>query len=116
ALARFEGVEQAVHGRKTVDHARADRLRDAVGVSPYRDPSGLAKEQGRPAGAALAQPVPAATAAAPAGQASPGMAVDPADRAAVGNDVIGVARPMAADLDLFATQGGIEAGDVVSLT
>jgi hypothetical protein len=130
ALARFEGVEEKVHGRKSVDHARADRLRDAIGVFPYRAPEGLAHEPGRRPDVPAAQPASTAggngsdaTAAvapslpeAPAGRAVSGVTGEPAGPVVVPADGDGAVHAIAADLDRFAAEGVIEAGDVVSLT
>jgi hypothetical protein len=123
ALARFKGVEKAVHGKKSVDLSRADKLRGAVGVSAYRDPKGLEHEPGRPAAVPEAQLPPAAgtghgTAAAaspfPPARAGSEGSREIAAAAGVGN--IAAGEPHATmGLDLFDAEGAIEAGDVVSL-
>jgi hypothetical protein len=116
ALARFQGVEEKVHGRKNVDHARADRLRDAVGVFPYRDPEGLAREPGRPG---VITPAPSApspvTAEAPSSHSAPGASLEPAGPAGLRADAPGAGSAVVAGLDLFTPEGVIETGDVVSL-
>jgi hypothetical protein len=130
ALARFKGIEEKVHGKNDLDLSRAEKLRDAVGVFPYRDREEMAHEPGRRPDVPSAQPgstaggdgsdataavapslsmAPAVRAVANVPGGPPGPAVDPAD-----GD--GAARAIAAALDRFAAEGIIEAGDVVSLT
>ena len=129
ALARFRGVEADVRGKQSVDFSRADLLREAIGVAPYRPPDEMAHEPGRHAGA----PPPTAGAGTPhsdaaAGTSSPGryetpsrnagaeVADQPSRQLVAGDDSFTATRVPADRLDLFAAEGTIEPGDVVSLT
>ncbi len=117
ALTRFEGVEEAVHGRKPTDFSQANALRNAIGVNPPN--ATPAKEPNRsraepqvspddetriPAGApgvADRQPAPVET-------ASDSL---PADRSGTPTQ-----SSAPAGLDIFSPVGAIEVGDVVSLS
>ena len=117
ALARYEKVEEQVRGRKLHDLARADSLRDAIGVSPYRDPAqGPPEDAPRPPTAPLSSH-PAGMPDGAAGQAGNAAQVPPQTQAGA----VAPSRadqsvsPAAAGLELFDADGAIEAGDVVSL-
>ena len=117
ALARFNGTEERLHDRRKTNLARADGLRDAIGVFPYRDPSGLEHDQRRPAiglqenPAAVRGPATGPNVAAapmPVATRAPVVKADTAEIAA--------ARPAPSNIDRFSPEGIIEAGDIVSLT
>jgi hypothetical protein len=129
ALARFNGAEETLHGRRKTNLARADGLRDAIGVFPYRDPSGLEHDPGRPAIGLQENPV--AVSGPPTGANAAAAPMPVATRAPVvkaevqvAEDVlpprttaeIDAARPRRSNIDRFSPEGTIEAGDVVSLT
>ena len=129
ALARFKDVEASVRGMGDLSLARADALREAIGVSPYRDPAEMPEQAGGPFPVSQDRSVPAAgpEREAPPGRNSslPAAVNGEAGRKSTGTlagpdrtepEAAGAARPPAADLDLFATEGAIEPGDVVSLT
>ncbi|HEU5180157.1 MAG TPA: hypothetical protein VFW45_05160 [Candidatus Polarisedimenticolia bacterium] len=119
ALERFKGVEESVHGKKTLDLARADHLREAVGVSPYHEPSEMAHDPKRLAALAVAAgPKPEA---APAQASSPdalkgsGAAQSPTTEPSLTQETLPAVRPTPPVLDLFTREGALEAGDVVGL-
>ncbi|HET8947435.1 MAG TPA: hypothetical protein VFQ07_10665 [Candidatus Polarisedimenticolia bacterium] len=131
ALARFEGVEEKVHGRKAPDLSRAERLKDAVGVSPWRAPEEMAHEPGRmpepaqaPARAAAQAPVAAHAllqpgeerSSRPAPEPLPATSEEPAPAASGGaaSDIVSSRGPDG--LDRFVAEGPIATGDVVSLS
>jgi hypothetical protein len=73
ALARLSGVETRALGRGAPDLARATRLRDAIGVFAYQDPSAASRSAPHAAGH-LAQPLPGEHVAARSVQRAPGEA------------------------------------------
>ena len=135
ALARYQGIEQAVHGRKPAAFPRADRLKNAIGqFAPDDASASAANAPGRATGAPPPRPLRAvsvgngagfaesgdATPSPPAsGAAGGGVGMRESDGAApppgTGIAYPAAARPPADGLDLFAAEGPIEAGDVVSL-
>lgn len=120
ALARFERMEEAVHGRKRLDFSRADSLRDAIGVNPPGQPGPMTAGYGGGVGPHGGWFGPAARGARGAGE----LAGSPEDRGGPG-DVVGDsavadlaargANAAMSSLDLFFAQGALEVGDVVSL-
>jgi hypothetical protein len=110
ALARFTGMEEAVHGRSQVNLERAHRLRDAVGVFAQGSPLDERKEgPGRleppflPGGAQPATALHDAADPRPAAARPVAAPTGPPDR-----------QPRV-DPDLFDTLGAVRVGDVVSL-
>ncbi|HET8946971.1 MAG TPA: hypothetical protein VFQ07_08305 [Candidatus Polarisedimenticolia bacterium] len=125
ALARYEKVEEQVRGRRHPSRARADSLRDAIGVSPWRDPA-----EGPPEGAPAPPPshpvIRPEDAGSPAGITAPApqaqaiavpssMGDRPARPVAAGGQETVVARAPADGLDFFDAADAVQAGDVVSL-
>jgi hypothetical protein len=136
ALSRYKGVEEAVHGKKVTDLSRADRLRDAIGVFTPQDASAAAANApGRAAGTPSARPVPTWSGGNGAGLAGNGPSTPSpptwgmeGGSGAGGRETGGTTPPPAAGsadpaaarlpadgLDLFAADGNVELGDVVSL-
>lgn len=128
ALERFKDVEGKVRGKSDVSLARAEALREAVGVFPYRGPEAVVTDPGRPFPEPQRRSEPTAglaPGANPGGESSTlvlsdesgRMATsDPANPNGAATDAPGAARPPTADLDLFTVNGVVEPGDVVSLT
>ncbi len=115
ALARFEGMDEAVHGKKPIDYSRADALRDAIGVNPGRRPADDSTMPG--GGTSVASPGrragPGETAAGvPSGARTPDPSVTDGAPAATAERESSAAP---SGLDLFVAQGAVEPGDVVSL-
>jgi hypothetical protein len=120
ALERFKGVEESVHGKKSFDLARADHLRNAVGVSAYREPAEMAQDVQRLA--ALPASAGSKSGAAEARTSSPvalpaGGGTAPAADASRSDSSASVTASHAtpAGVDWFAREGAMETGDVVSL-
>lgn len=109
ALARFEGMEKAVHGRSSLDLSRSKQLRDAVGVIPYKAPAAAASAT------ASASPQPAIE----GGGASPAPSSQQVDTELSSprtTNEASVSRPAAQALEMFSTAVTIDDGDVVSVS
>ncbi len=116
ALERFQGVEEAVHGRRLLDFSRADELRNAVGVFPKGEPVAPSNDLGR----RFDVPSPqadstAAESSAPVSAADESVVVGSARPVAVAAGEDSVSRAAVQALDLFLAQEAIQPGDVVSL-
>jgi len=120
ALARFRAVEEKLHGKKLLDLSRAETLRDAIGVFPYRGPTAppanhpVPPADTLPAPGAAASPLPRDAVEAPQDQREPPMGARDEGGAADSGEV---AAPHAAlaGTDRFSVVGNVETGDVVSL-
>ncbi|MGH9867337.1 MAG: hypothetical protein ACREAA_04110 [Candidatus Polarisedimenticolia bacterium] len=127
ALARFEGVEQAVHGKAQLDFSRANSLRDAIGVFVKKEPA-PPDAPGGPAGSPVPQALAPVTGGDDAGVSSRILRGAPAseesDRGAGESSRLttsdtgegGAPRVPPHILDLFLAEDAIEVGDVVSLS
>jgi hypothetical protein len=122
ALARFKEVEERIHGRKNVDLARADHLRDAVGVYVYGQPAEAPREEAN--GPVLmpvsgesrnGEAIPADGAAPGSAEAAKGAAGSPGRSGDASEPVVRMS-PATTVLDRFNREGAIDPGDVVSLT